>query len=201
MPNPLVYNAADFTTSGGVVAPGALAQTFRDTSFPSTPVIFDYIDSDSDDVGQVVSVSVWFSGVPDAADEATSDGLIAAHAGVETADPGAQFVTPTVLPYAAAVDVDVQVGADFAIDALTGVIALSLINPYPGAQGLIYVRQDGTGGNSLSFVPPAGWTVQFDPALVDLECGQAPDEVTVYSYAFVVVGGLNLLHIAKSILS
>lgn len=85
MPNPLQYVAADFTTSAGVVDPEQLRQEFDAASFPSTPVTFSHIDQ----VGSAgtLLVSVWFSGVPDATDEASADAIVAAHDATGPTDP------------------------------------------------------------------------------------------------------------------
>lgn len=77
MPNPLTYVAADFTTSSGNVDPEQLREEFAVGDFSSTPVTFDRIDIA--DLTGTFTVSVWFSGVPNATDEATADGIVAAH--------------------------------------------------------------------------------------------------------------------------
>jgi len=75
--NPLLYLDTNFTTSGGSVDPEQLRQEFAAASFPSTPALFVAIDTSG--VGATLLVKVHFDTVPDGTDEATSDGLIAAH--------------------------------------------------------------------------------------------------------------------------
>ncbi len=197
MPNPLTYGSADFTTSGGSVDPEQLRREYLATSFPSTPVNFVRLNTRE---LPALAVEVWFDGVPDATDEATSDGVISAHtaAGV----PRLEIIE---LDFAASLVIDLAAhksfGRDFAVTELTGAIDISFSNPYFGAQGTIYVRQDAVGGRAVSFTAPGGWTILTDEDLVDLNAGQNPDQVTAYAFLFVLLDGDQFLHLSKSILT
>jgi len=77
MPNPLVYVAADFTTSSGAVDPAQLQEEFMAADFNSTPLTFNGIDIL--DLTGTFTVNVNFNIVPDVTDEAEADAIVAAH--------------------------------------------------------------------------------------------------------------------------
>ena len=106
--------------------------------------------------------------------------------------------TPTSFAYAANYAIDVGVKNDYVCSGtLTGNIAFTFNNSANGRQGLISVKQDGTGGRTVTFTAPAGWTVYRDSNTANLQAASAAGAITLYSYAFLIVGGTQMLFIGK----
>lgn len=103
---------------------------------------------------------------------------------------------PTVVAYASTVTLDTSIKNDFVIGSLTGNIAITLSNPAAGRQGLIAVRQDATGGRTVS-IAASGYTNYRDINTPDLAAASGVSTITVYAYAMVVVGGVNMLLLSK----
>jgi hypothetical protein len=103
---------------------------------------------------------------------------------------------PSVVTYATAVTLDTSQKNDFVIGALTGNIAITLSNPAAGRQGLIAVRQDGTGTRTVS-IAATGYTNYHDVNTIDLIASPAANAIVVYTYAMLVVGGVSMLLLGK----
>lgn len=61
-----------------------------------------------------------------------------------------QSVAPLVVPYAAAITLDLSLRNNFIVGVLTGNLTLTLINPLPGAGGFIILTQDTVGARLLT---------------------------------------------------
>ncbi len=96
-----------------------------------------------------------------------------------------------------AVDVNVAATNTHKLTQLVADTALTFINGIDGLQGTITVRQDGTGGRTLSFAA-AGRTVLKDVSAADLNPQAALDSVTMYAYSFGTVDGLAYVMVAKT---
>lgn len=105
---------------------------------------------------------------------------------------------PTTFAYASSYAIDPSIKNDFAASGtLTGNITFTFTSMAAGQQGFLAVRQDGTGGRTVTFTAPGGWTIYRDTGTANLQAASAANAVTVYTYAFVAVGGLNMLFIGK----
>jgi len=106
--------------------------------------------------------------------------------------------TPTSFAYAANVALDVGVKNDYVCSGtLTGNITFTFTNAANGRQGLLAVKQDGTGGRTVTFTAPAGWTAFRDSNTANLAAASGANAITLYSYAFLSVGGTQMLFIGK----
>jgi hypothetical protein len=106
---------------------------------------------------------------------------------------------PTAVAYASAITLDVSAENSFTI-ALGGSPIVTFTNMLAGSSGSVAVRQDATGKRTVTFVA-AGWNVYRDSAGSDLLPAQAPNAITVYSYRFEVVAGVNVLRISRTSLA
>lgn len=135
------------------------------------------------------------------ANAATALAALATHAAGQALTLGRVTVdaileTPTSVAYAASVTLDTSVKNDFVIGTLTGNIAITLSNPAAGRQGFIAVRQDATGSRTVS-ISASGYTNYRDVNTADMVAAAAANAITVYAYAMVVVGGVNMLLLNK----
>lgn len=126
---------------------------------------------------------------------------LAAHAAGQSLTLGRVTVdaileAPSTPAYAASVTLDTAIKNDFAIGTLTGNIAITLSNPAAGRQGFIAVRQDATGGRTVS-IAASGYTNYRDVNTTDLVASATANAITVYAYAMIVVGGVNMLLLSK----
>lgn len=138
------------------------------------------------------------AGFLSSADKTKLDALAAGQAasvGRLTVD--AVLEVPTNIAYAAAVTLDAAVKNDYAIGVLTGPCAITWSNPAAGRQGTVAVRQDGTGSRAVTLTAPGGWTLMRDSVLADLAAAQAANAITLYTWAFVAVGGAQVLLCSK----
>lgn len=120
---------------------------------------------------------------------------VAATVGRLTVD--AILETPTSVTYAATLNLDTSIKNDFVITALGGNLAITFTNVAAGRQGFVAVRQDSTtAGRTVSFAA-SGWTVYRDSGTVDLIASPAVNTITVYTYAFITIAGVNMLLMGK----
>jgi hypothetical protein len=88
-------------------------------------------------------------------------------------------------------------GGDFtATNTLTGNSTLTLTNGVDGAQGLVYVKQDATGGRTITFTI-TGRTILRDANSVDDNPESTANSLTVYSYHYVTVAGTACTRITR----
>lgn len=105
---------------------------------------------------------------------------------------------PTNFAYAASYQIDTSIKNDYvASGTLTGNITFTFVNVAPNHQGMWAVRQDATGNRTVTITAPGGWTLYRDASVVSLAAAPAANAVTVYTYAFVAVGGLNMMYVGK----
>ena len=110
----------------------------------------------------------------------------------------ALFEAPTTFTYAASYQIDTSIKNDYACSGtLTGDITFTFTNVATNHQGLWAVRQDGTGGRLVTITAPGGWTLYRDAGTASLAAASAANAVTVYTYAFIAVGGLNMMYVGK----
>lgn len=110
-------------------------------------------------------------------------------------------VTPQTVGFAASITLNANTGNDFLIDVLTGNCTITWSNALSGNQGSVSVRQDATGGRTVTFTPPAGYTLRRDSAVADLAAAASPNAITVYTWAFFPIGGQNALIMSKMVLA
>lgn len=87
---------------------------------------------------------------------------------------------------------------NFVIGALTGNITFTFSNPASGKAGLIMVQQDAVGARTVTFTPPAGWTLIRDESIADLTPNIAANKITRYAYLFYTLGATQYLEITKA---
>jgi hypothetical protein len=112
----------------------------------------------------------------------------------------AYFSTFASVSYASSVSLNTAVSNDFIIGALTGSISISFANAAIGRQGSIYVKQDGSGGRSVTIIAPSTYTIIKDSNISDLSASTGANTITCYAYIMVAIAGSNYLQIAKSLL-
>jgi len=61
-----------------------------------------------------------------------------------------QASTPLSVAYAASITLDLSQRSNFVIGALTGNLTLAFSNPIPGMGGCVELRQDATGGRTIT---------------------------------------------------
>jgi hypothetical protein len=106
--------------------------------------------------------------------------------------------SPTTFAYASSVPLNTSIKNDFAqSDVLTGNIAFTFPNAAANQQGKFSVRQDATGGRTVTITAPAGWTLYRDSNTSNLTAAAGANAVTIYTYAFEAVGGVNVMFIGK----
>lgn len=103
----------------------------------------------------------------------------------------------TSIAYGAAVTLDVNLANDFAISTLTGNTTITWANAQLGNQGSVVVRQDATGGRTVTFTAPAPYVLMRDSALADLSAASSPNAFTVFTWAFVGVSPTAVLLMSK----
>lgn len=92
-------------------------------------------------------------------------------------------------------------GGDFAAsNALGSANVLTLSGGLDGAQGLIYVKQDGTGSRTMTFTV-SGRTIIRDANSVDDTPQSAANSITVYSYHFVTIVATAYVRITRVFLA
>lgn len=109
--------------------------------------------------------------------------------------------TPAAPAYAASVALDVGASNDFHVGTLTGNITFTFDNPAVGRQGLILVKQDGTGNRTATFTAPATYTLLRDVGWADNSPQPGANTMTLYSYSMIALGGTNYLLIGKAFLA
>jgi hypothetical protein len=96
-----------------------------------------------------------------------------------------------------AASLDVGAGHNFAAtNTLTGNSTLTLTNGTDGCQGMIFVKQDATGGRTLAFTI-AGRTVRRDLNVLDANPLTAPNGETMYQYFYVTLAGVACVVLNK----
>lgn len=96
-----------------------------------------------------------------------------------------------------AASLNTSAGGDFtATNTLTGNSTLTLTSGVDGAQGLIYVKQDSTGGRTITF-SIAGRTILRDANSIDDNPESTASSLTVYSYHYVTVAGTACTRITR----
>lgn len=106
--------------------------------------------------------------------------------------------TASALAFSASTALDLNTANDFFIGALTANITFTFTNPAADKQGLILVIQDGTGSRTVTFTPPATYTLMKDSTLANLTPASGAGTITLYSYALFTLNGTNYLSIGKS---
>lgn len=112
----------------------------------------------------------------------------------------AYFTSYSTPSYASSVTLNVAASNDFVIGTLTGAISISFSNSAAGKQGVIIVKQDGSGGRSVTLNAPSTFTIVKDSNLSDLSASSSANSLTMYAYSMFTAGGSNYLQIAKSLL-
>jgi len=112
----------------------------------------------------------------------------------------AYLATPLAVTYAASIALDVAASNDFAIGLLTGNVTFTFSNPNAGRQGLILVKQDTTGGRTVTFTAPSTYTIVRDANVADLSAASAASTITLFAYAMFALGGTNYLQLSKAFL-
>jgi hypothetical protein len=113
----------------------------------------------------------------------------------------AYLATPAAPAYATSVALDVAAKSDHNVGLLTGNITFTFANPADGRSGFIRVKQDGTGGRTVTFTAPATYTIIKDVGVADLSPQSALNTITRYTYLMYALGGTNYLEIAKAYLA
>ena len=105
---------------------------------------------------------------------------------------------PTNFAYASSYQIDTSLKNDYAASGtLNGNITFTFTNVAANHQGMWAVRQDATGNRTVTITPPGGWSLYRDASVVSLAASAAANSVTIYTYAFVAVGGLNIMYVGK----
>jgi hypothetical protein len=113
---------------------------------------------------------------------------------------GAILEAPTTFAYASSYAIDTSIKNDFAASGtLTGDITFTFSNASTNHQGMWAVRQDSTGGRLVTITAPGGWTLYREVGTPSLAAASGANAVTIYTYAFIAVGGLNMMFIGKLI--
>jgi len=115
---------------------------------------------------------------------------------------GAAVTQPIEVPYAASLSLDVSLlsSKDFEIGLLTGNCDIALTGGYDGAEGLINVSQDGTGGYAVT-IAAAGRTEIKSASLASLTAAPEPGAHTVYWYRFYTVNAVGYLQVSMDYLA
>lgn len=132
-----------------------------------------------------------------AADKTKLDALAAGQSatlGAVTAD--AYHETPGAPAYAATLTLDTAVKNDFEVGLLTGNTVITLSNPARGRQGYVAVKQDGTGGRTVT-IQATGYTTRRESGTADLVAAPGANAETVYAYLMYQLGGTNCLLLNK----
>lgn len=111
------------------------------------------------------------------------------------------LATPNAPVFASSLAIDVGAKNDHYVGVLTGDITFTFTNPAVGRQGLIGVKQDGTGNRQCTFTPPATYTLLRDVGWGDYLPQPGINTMTLYSYSMFALGGTNYLLIGKSFLT
>lgn len=111
-------------------------------------------------------------------------------------------VTPTNFAWSSnAATLDVANGGNFvATNTLTGNSTLTLSNGVDGAQGDIYVKQDGTGGRTMGFTV-SGRTILRETGSADSNPQTAANSLTGYTYEFRTINSTAYVVIQRFLVS
>lgn len=145
----------------------------------------------------IPAASASVSGLMSSSDFTKLDNLApgkSAAVGALTVD--AYYSTPSAPAYAASVSLDTSIKNDFEVGTLTGNITITLTNPANGRQGFVAVKQDTTGGRTVTLTA-AGYINQRDTGTSDLVAAATPNAITVYGYLMYALGGTNYLLLSK----